>query len=865
MTDQPSQSNQTQDSLVKRTKQTSKPQKLSERDLIDKVVETTIIESGWHSNGILKEPKISLHGLRLVPDFVLLHEWYPLTVVEVKREGRLIASRGIEQAKHYAKVVGLPLAITTDGTKCLIFNLETGLTQSWEKFPSPQDLWQCLGRTLDPTDPRFYPVTPNSRKPGLVQALALGRTLDALVSRLERGIISMAQGSGSTYVIAQLVHKLIHSGFYQRLIYVSQRQEDLHSLSKVLKDNQETFSIVNQHLGLESSPQIHLFTPHSLVELKNLLEYSQKSSNFYDLILTRNASGIDELISSLDYLSQTTILGLTFSDWRGRKLSNFPDKPIFEYSLQDSISDISPPEGFTTVLLGDISEISLGLSLNRNSHTLIEDTGNLQPEQAYLLSARDILDDGTINFNDSRRIRLQDLSEQILKNKNSERYLAQAGDILMSRIASHTNKRVAIVPDNIEGTVAFADSIIRIRVDKTKAKISDILDFLISDNGQNLVQRFASSLAGIPKFSPSTLAQTPIFIPENDGANNAEQLSNTALVIRQLRDEIIPYLEKSEEPNEIVNVEKIDFEVIAQQLHKIANTLAPLPLAERVMNKYPTPIALSYRRFHDSKFNVYEQVQRLRDVYESTSFFIYNLVFADILRRLDPKIFFIENKRTRLAYNGYSMAERISLVKEVVNIARLNSNADIFIPELLDSPFAQCAEQLKDLRNSLSHTATATESMQKQILSNYQPIVEDLLSGLEFLEDCRLVRVPSFYRKSGQFVYRMEVYQGTVPYLDEQVANEDSGLEELKEAEYNHLVMLNNYGKILDLHPLYQLVENEQTQYESHICFFKQRKEKARKLEGESVVNSKILDLEGFDEFETLQSKILTQPPGDES
>ncbi|MBE9210732.1 DEAD/DEAH box helicase family protein [Nostoc sp. LEGE 06077] len=816
------------------------------------MIETKIIESGWHRNGILKEPKISLQGLRLNLDFVLLHEWYPLAVVEGKGGGTFIESTALEQAKHYAKIMNLPIAIaTTDGSKYLGFNLENGLTQSWEKFPSPQDLWQCLGRTLDPTDPRLYPGLANFRQPTLFQALALGRALDALVSGLKRGLISMAQGSGSTLVIMQLIHKLIQSGFYQRILYVSELNADLDSLAKALKDNQENFLIINQNQELEYSHQIHLANIDYLIKLNNLIDNSKESTYFYDLLITRNAKSIDKIIASNDYIHQTNILA--FSTPSNRKLSYFPEKPIFEYSLEDTVANISVPEGFRTVLLGDISEITLGLRPIINSYTIIEDTGNLKPEQAYLLVGKNILDDGTINFNESSRIRLQDLSEI----KHLERYLAQAGDILMSRVTSPIHKRVAIVPDNIEGTVVFSDKVIRIRVDQTKAKPSDILDFLRSDSGQNLAQRFASSLAGMPWYSPSSLAQTPIFIPENDSANNAEKLSTTAVVIRQIKEEILPFLETLNEPSETANVEKIDIEVIAQQLHQIANILVPLSLTERVISRYPTPISLAYRRFHDSKFNVYEQVQRLRDVYEATSFFVYNLVLADLLRRLDPKTFFIKDKNIRRAYNGYSMATRIDLVKEVANIARLKNNLDIFIPELVGSPFPHYAEQLKDLRNSLSHTATATESKQRQILSDYQPIVEDLLSGLEFFEDYRLVRVPSLYRKGGQFIYRMEVYQGTVPHLDEQAANDDSPLEELIEAEYNHLVMLNNSGKILDLHPLYQLVENEQTQYESHICFFKQRKQKEQKLEGESVLNSKVIELDGFDEFDKLQSNIL--------
>jgi hypothetical protein len=63
------------------------------------------------------------------------------------------------------------------------------------------------------------------------------------------------------------------------------------------------------------------------------------------------------------------------------------------------------------------------------------------------------------------------------------------------------------------------------------------------------------------------------------------------------------------------------------------------------MSHYPTPIALAYRRFYDSRFNIYEQTLRLRDLFESASFFVYNLVLSDVLRRLDPKQFYIEERR----------------------------------------------------------------------------------------------------------------------------------------------------------------------------------------------------------------------------
>ncbi len=128
MVDQPSPSKKTNDSSTERIKRTSKQQKLSEINLISKVVESKIIEAGWHRNGILQQPKVSFHGLRLIPDFVLLHEWYPLTVVEVKSEEHFIESIVLEQAKHYAKAVGLQIAIATDGSNCVSLNIDTGFT-----------------------------------------------------------------------------------------------------------------------------------------------------------------------------------------------------------------------------------------------------------------------------------------------------------------------------------------------------------------------------------------------------------------------------------------------------------------------------------------------------------------------------------------------------------------------------------------------------------------------------------------------------------------------------------------------------------------------------------------------------------------
>lgn len=137
------------------------------------------------------------------------------------------------------------------------------------------------------------------------------------------------------------------------------------------------------------------------------------------------------------------------------------------------------------------------------------------------------------------------------------------------------------------------------------------------------------------------------------------------------------------------------------------------------------------------------------------------------------------------------------------------------------------------------------------------PSVSDgqfLRTLLQFLAEYRLVRIPSFYYKDGRLIRRMELYQGVVPSLDEQPLSE--GID-LTQAEHEHLVLLNAEEEVLDLYPLYQLLATEETRYETHMAFFKQRKKDDGILKGESVQGAFPVNLHGFNDFEVLQGRIL--------
>jgi hypothetical protein len=525
---------------------------------------------------------------------------------------------------------------------------------------------------------------------------------------------------------------------------------------------------------------------------------------------------------------------------------------------------ITVPENFTVVTLDTVSHTVTGLNFKSDKFIASEYVEPCYSEKIHFLTPKSILPGGGIDFENLGSIHLSEVLKKT-GERQLEDLLIEPNDILMSKILTRKNANLAFVSDDLPGKVTFADSIIRIRVDKSLADPNDVFKFLSSDRGWTMLQQFASSLAGMPRISASGLAKIPVFLQNGKAEANFGKLSNVADIIQQIENRILPRLREIESSKEQAkyyaksDFNDSDLHKVGQDLKKLASNIVVPSLAEKVLGKYPTPIALAYQRFQNSKFNVYEQVRRLVDLYESATYFVYNLVFSDLLRRLDPQQFYIAEKRYRTeAYQNDSLGYRIGLIKEVIKIAGSNQGSDLFIPELVNTSFIEHADKLKELRNELAHTATAPEGRQRKYLEDKEPVVEKLLSDLDFLADCRLVRIPFFRHEGGELVYRMEVYQGVAPFPDKQAIESDSQSKDLQSADHSHLVLLNK-EKVLDLHPLYQLIHNEQTQYESHICFLKMYK--SGELRGESTQNCDKILLNGCDDFKKMTSRLLNKPP----
>ena len=160
----------------------------------------------------------------------------------------------------------------------------------------------------------------------------------------------------------------------------------------------------------------------------------------------------------------------------------------------------------------------------------------------------------------------------------------------------------------------------------------------------------------IARLTVRDVASMQVFLSKTVGVTDeAIELGAAMRAIHEIQNRIVPLLKQAEQENEQNTAFPEDapnLRVAAEMLRDLASTLVPPSLTERVTTEYPTPVALAYRRFQDAQFDVYQQLLRLRDLFEAATYFIYHIVLADAFRYLDAQKYFIEDRGARRAYNG---------------------------------------------------------------------------------------------------------------------------------------------------------------------------------------------------------------------
>ena len=189
----------------------------TKRDYID----PKLREAGWEQNAqvrVLMEHKlndgrIQIGGKRAQPkfaDYVLECKNKKLAVVEAKKLG-LGYAEGLAQAKEYGQMLGIDFVYATDGQEICEYSLKANSGKLIDSFPTPEELWQ---KTFSEHNKwkEIFAQTPfgvsGTKSPRYYQENAVNRVLEAVAEDKNRILLTLATGTGKTYIASQIAYKL---------------------------------------------------------------------------------------------------------------------------------------------------------------------------------------------------------------------------------------------------------------------------------------------------------------------------------------------------------------------------------------------------------------------------------------------------------------------------------------------------------------------------------------------------------------------------------------------------------------------------------------------------------------------------------
>ena len=192
-------------------------------------IDPALAAAGWgkvDGSRILREHNITAGRLQGagkraradIADYVLVYRNTKLAVIEAKAWAKPI-TEGVGQAKSYAAKLAIRHTYATNGQGIYGIDMNTGAEGEVARYPSPDELW---GMTFGETEAQAaawrkrFAAVPLEEKGGTwtgryYQEIAITRVLESVAQGNYRVLLTLATGTGKTFIAFQLAWKLFHS------------------------------------------------------------------------------------------------------------------------------------------------------------------------------------------------------------------------------------------------------------------------------------------------------------------------------------------------------------------------------------------------------------------------------------------------------------------------------------------------------------------------------------------------------------------------------------------------------------------------------------------------------------------------------
>ena len=303
-------------------------------------------------------------GKQCSVDYLLQYNNTNVGLIEAKRES-LPITEGLQQAQDYGSKLGVRFVYSTNGHGIFEYDMESDDGQEIDSFPTPEELYQRVqGNNPQKVKMLKEPlIQEGSMIPRYYQKLAVQRAIGAIADGKKRILLTLATGTGKTFISYQIVRKLLNlkwriDGKKQqpkvlfladRNILVDQAINTFNSIERqIIKiDGKE----IRRRNGVVPSSANVYFAIYQAIsggaQNDQILEYyKQYPKDFFDIIVIdecHRGSANDEgsWRRILEHFEDAVHLGLTATPKRDDNVDTYDyfGKPVYEYSLKEGIND----------------------------------------------------------------------------------------------------------------------------------------------------------------------------------------------------------------------------------------------------------------------------------------------------------------------------------------------------------------------------------------------------------------------------------------------------------------------------------------------------------------------------------------------
>ena len=345
------------------------------------LVDPALKSAGWVEGLVQREYAYRAGRIRLLGEHTLRDEPQFIDyVLRARPHGPILAAleakdeshaggAGLQQALAYATEIGAPFAWSTNGSEFWEQDLRTGSVRKLVHLESPEDLekrWLQTATSRGPDVPNRRGdlvknplLQPAFAQPGALpmryyQERAVTIALEQMLAGHRRCLLTLATGTGKTFIAFSVVWKLLSSGYAKKVLFLADRVSLRDQAYNEFWPLGERRAVVGNADDVPLQRDVHFAIYQGLwAEHESGRVFERYPRDFFDLVIVDEChrSGYGDWGAILQHFDSAFHLGLTATPKRDDSIDTYaffgsetPDaegRPgaAYEYSLGRGMDD----------------------------------------------------------------------------------------------------------------------------------------------------------------------------------------------------------------------------------------------------------------------------------------------------------------------------------------------------------------------------------------------------------------------------------------------------------------------------------------------------------------------------------------------